>query len=126
VELWGWEPPVDHATRGFGGSYLPFHPDGTPMPHSESPPAEALRTGLAVRNRELVIGRPDGTRVPVVTNVVPLRDTEGLVIGAVSCFQDITERKQVEEKLHESNDRLQLMSRRLVQSQETERRHIAR
>ena len=103
-----------------------FYPDGTPMPHSESPTAEVLRTGLPLRNRELVIGRPDGTRVPVLANVVPLRDAEGSLIGAVSCLQDITERKRAEEKLQESNDTLQLLSRRLVESQETERRHIAR
>jgi signal transduction histidine kinase len=74
----------------------------------------------------LVIGRPDGSRVPVLANVVPLRDAEGSMIGAVSCYQDIAERKQAEEKLQESNDKLQLLSRRLVKSQETERRHIAR
>jgi signal transduction histidine kinase len=48
------------------------------------------------------------------------------MVGAVSCLQDITERKQVEEKLQDSNDKLQHLSRRLVESQETERRHIAR
>ena len=96
------------------------------MPHSESPTAEVLRTGVQVRNREVVVGQPDGSRVPVLANVVPLRDTEGSMIGAVSCLQDITERKQVEEKLQDSNDKLQLLSRRLVESQETERRHIAR
>ena len=96
------------------------------MPHSESPTAEVLRTGVPLRNRELVIGRPDGSRVPVLANVVPLRDPEGSMIGAVSCYQDITERKLAEEKLQESNDNLQLLSRRLVESQETERRHIAR
>ena len=62
----------------------------------------------------------------MLANVVPLRDADGSMIGAVSCLQDITERKQAEEKLQESNDKLQLLSRRLVESQETERRHIAR
>ncbi len=125
-ELWGWEP-LDHQGRQrFCGWDLLFYPDGTPMPHSESPAAEVLRTGVPVRNRELVIGRPDGGRVPVLANVVPLRDSEGSLIGAVSCLQDITERKRVEDELLESNDKLQLLSRRLVESQETERRHIAR
>ncbi|MGO8931082.1 MAG: PAS domain-containing protein [Limisphaerales bacterium] len=126
VELWGWEPPDHDGSRRFCGSYLLFRPDGTPMPCTESPAAEVLRTGVPVRNRELVIGRPDGSRVPVLANVVPLRDPEGAMIGAVSCFQDITERKQAEEKLQQSNDNLQLLSHRLVESQETERRHIAR
>jgi signal transduction histidine kinase len=126
VELWGCEPPDPHANRRFCGSYRLFHPDGTPMPHSESPTAQVLRTGTPLRNRELVIGRPDGTRVPVLANVVPLRDAEGSLIGVVSCLQDITERKRVEERLQESNNRLQFLSRRLVESQETERRHIAR
>jgi PAS domain S-box-containing protein len=126
VDLWGWEPPNHDERRRFCGSYLLFHPDGTPMPHSESPSAEVLRTGASVRNRELVIGRPDGTRVPVLANVVPLRDSQGSLMGVVSCLQDITERKQAEEKLQESNNKLQNLSRRLVNSQETERRHIAR
>jgi PAS domain S-box-containing protein len=126
VELWGCEPPDPHAGRRFSGAYRMFHPDGTPMPHSESPAAEVLRNGIPVRNRELFIERPDGTRVPVLANVVPLRDAGGSLIGAVSCLQDITERKRTEQRLQESNEKLQLMSRRLVESQETERRHIAR
>jgi signal transduction histidine kinase len=48
------------------------------------------------------------------------------MVGVVSCLQDITDRKHAEERLRESNDKLQLLSRRLVESQETERRHIAR
>ena len=118
VELWGCEPPDPHANRRFSGAYRLFHSDGTPMPHSESPTAEVLRTGIPLRNRELVIGRPDGTRVPVLANVVPLRDAEGSIIGAVSCLQDITERKRAEEELQETNKKLQLLSRRLVESQE--------
>jgi PAS domain S-box-containing protein len=126
VDLWGYEPPDPHAGQSFCGSYLLFHPDGRPMPRSESPMAEVLRTGVQLQNRELVVGRPDGTRVPVLASVVPLLDGEGSLIGAVSCLQDISERKRAEERLQESHDKLQLLSRRLVESQETERRHIAR
>jgi signal transduction histidine kinase len=126
VELWGCEPPDPHANRRFCGSHQLFHPDGTPMPHSDSPTAEVLRTGIPLRNQELVIGRPDGTRVSVLASVVPLRDTDGSLLGAVSCLQDITERKRAEKKLQATNEKLQLMSRRLVESQELERRHIAR
>ena len=89
VELWGCEPPDPHASRQFCGAYQLFHPDGVPMPHNESPMAEALRAGIPLRNRELVIGRPDGTRVPVLVNVVPLRDAEGSLIGGVGAFRTL-------------------------------------
>jgi PAS domain S-box-containing protein len=126
VELWGYEPSKHQGSQRFCGSYRLFHADGTPMPHSESPMAEVLRTAVPLRNRELLVGRPDGSRVPVLANVVPLRDAEGSMIGAVNCLQDITDRKRAEQQLQISNDKLQLLSHRLVESQETERRHIAR
>jgi PAS domain S-box-containing protein len=125
VDLWGGEPG-DQDSRRYCGAYQLFHPDGTPMSHEESPMAEALRTGLPVQNRELLIGRSNGTRVPVLANIVPLRDGEGSLIGAVSCEQDLSERRRAEERLQASHDKLHLLSRRLVESQETERRHIAR
>jgi len=96
------------------------------MPHAESPMAEVLRTGEPVRNRELVIERPDGSRITALANVVPIRNQGGLMVGAVNCLQDITERKQAEEQLKEYSKNLQILSHRLVRAQETERRHIAR
>ncbi|MEP6662856.1 MAG: PAS domain S-box protein, partial [Verrucomicrobiota bacterium] len=45
--------------------------------------------------------------------------------GIVFNYRDITLRKQAEAKLEESRKRLQVLSRRLVEVQETERRHIA-
>jgi len=126
VELWGGDPADGQAGRRFCGSYQLLYPDGAPMRQEDSPTAQVLRTGAPLRNREIVIARSDGTRVPVRANVVPLRDAEGSLIGVVGCLEDITDRKQAEAKLQESNEKLQLLSRRLVESQETERRHIAR
>jgi PAS domain S-box-containing protein len=46
--------------------------------------------------------------------------------GIVFNYRDITKRKRAEGRLKESRQRLQVLSRRLVEVQETERRHIAR
>jgi len=46
--------------------------------------------------------------------------------GIVFNYRDITERKRTQGRLKESRQRLQTLSRRLVEVQETERRHLAR
>jgi PAS domain S-box-containing protein len=51
---------------------------------------------------------------------------QGTVMGRVWSFRDVTERKQAEAKRKEYNRKLQVLSRRLVAAQETERRNIAR
>ena len=126
VELWGYEPADHYAAQRFCGSHKLFDADGSPLAHQGSPMAEVLRTGVPVRNRELAIERPDASRVTVLANVVPIRDGEGQIVGAINCLQDITERKLAEEKLKEYSHKLQTLSHRLVEAQETERRHIAR
>jgi len=69
-----------------------------------------------------------------------LRDTNGNVTGLLAIGQDITERERAErelrqkvdeltalyEEVHTSRERLQVLSRRLLDVQETERRHVAR
>jgi PAS domain S-box-containing protein len=58
-----------------------YHPDGRPLPHDQCPMAIALKEGRAIRNAEVVVERPDGTRAPVIPYPTPLRDCSGKVIG---------------------------------------------
>lgn len=51
---------------------------------------------------------------------------QGTVMGRVWSFRDVTERKQAEAKRKAYNRKLLVLSRRLVEAQETERRNIAR
>ncbi|MFN2452723.1 MAG: PAS domain S-box protein [Pyrinomonadaceae bacterium] len=96
VELWGRVPALNDSHDCFCGAFKVYLTDGTFVPHSQTPMAEVLRTGREVRGLEAIIERPDSSRIPVEVNVVPLRDAEGNIRGAVNCFQDITERKQAE------------------------------
>jgi signal transduction histidine kinase len=86
-----------------------YSPDGTLVPHEESKMAEVLRTGIEARDLEVVIERPDGSRRTVLVNIVPLKNAEGELIGAMNCFQDITDRKRAEESLRESERLLRLV-----------------
>ncbi len=55
--------------------------------------------GISVRDQEVQIERPDGSRGTALVNIDAVRDTDGKVVGAVNCFQDISERKQAEDQL---------------------------
>src|SRR6185437_841568 len=54
---------------------------------------------------EVLIERPDGSRVTVVVNIRSLKNERGEVTGAINCFYDISERKHAEWRLRESEER---------------------
>ncbi len=68
----------------------------------------------------------DGTPFPAAVTAAAVRDSEGKLVGLRWLMHDITERVQAEERILLANERLRALSRRLVEAQETERRHIAR
>ena len=79
-----------------------------------------------VWNAEMINRRKDGSRYTEENTITPVRNEDGEITHFIAVKQDITQRKQAEEKLTEFSNKLQVLSRRLVEAQETERRHIAR
>ena len=99
AELWGREPVLGDTDARFCGSFKLFRPDGSFMPHEQCPMAEVLSGEISeARDAEVLIERPDGSRVTVVVNIRPLKNQRGEATGAINCFYDITERKQTEER----------------------------
>ena len=96
VELWGRVPALGDTDERFCGAYKLYRADGTHMAHCDTPVALALETGASVHEQELVIERPDGSRVTVSVHIDPIRDERGAIVGVVNFFHDISERKQAE------------------------------
>ena len=94
VELSGRTPVLGEDMWCVSGKL--YHPDGTPMPYDECPMAVALREGRVVHGTEVVLERPDGTRVWVTPYATPLHDAEGKIRGGVNMLVDVTERKHFE------------------------------
>ena len=126
VELWGREPRPGSKAERYCGSLRLYSTDGRLVPHQESKMAEVLRTGVEARDLEIVIERPDGSRITVLVNIAPLRNGDGALIGALNCFQDITERKQTHMELRHSLGQLRALSGRLQAVREEERMRAAR
>lgn len=100
AELWGRQPAVGDTDEHFCGSFKMFRPDGTFMPHELCPMAEVVSGKLSeVCDAEVLIERPDGSRVTVLVNIRPLKSHRGEITGAINCFYDITERKNAERRL---------------------------
>ncbi|MEO0686756.1 MAG: PAS domain-containing protein, partial [Cyanobacteria bacterium J06649_11] len=65
----------------------------------------------------------DGNLFWLDTNKIPLRDAEGNVVGILGTYENITERKQVEENLKQLNETLEAeVERRTAELRETETR----
>lgn len=97
AELWGRSPQLGDPNERYCGSYRMCRPDGSLLPHHQCPMADVLRTGVSVREQEVHIERPNGLRGIALVDIEAIKDGAGNIIGAVNCFQDITERRRAEE-----------------------------
>ena len=93
---------------------------------------ERLRRGEKVENYETKRKRKDGTVIDVSVTVSLIRMRGGEIVGASAVARDITERKQAEAarlhiaRLEESQAAHRLLLERVFETQEQERRRIAR
>lgn len=109
VKLWGREPELGRASERYCGSLRLFSPDGKRVLHENSKMEEVLRTGVPAHDWEMVVERPDGSRITALANISLLRNARGELTGAVNCMQDITERKRAEDMLRQSQQLLELV-----------------
>jgi PAS domain S-box-containing protein len=105
-----------------GGWAILIHPEDTETAYQGH---ERVLSGQANASVLRLITREGGIRW--VRNLSkPVWDgAQGCVIRIVGAAQDITERMEAEEQLHESRERLQALSRQLLTAQENERRRLA-
>jgi PAS domain-containing protein len=88
ARLWGRAPNINETDEHFCGSFRLWRPDGSLLPHDQTPMAQAIREGRTARNEEVFIERPDGSRIAVVVNIDPIRDAGGRIVGAINVFHD--------------------------------------
>jgi PAS domain S-box-containing protein len=85
-----------------------FSSDGRVYAPHEYPLARSLQTGEVVTSEEMELHRDDGSRVFININSAPILDSQGQIVAAVVIFKDVTDYKQVEQALRESEERLRL------------------
>ena len=71
------------------------------------PLSRAVCKGEIVKDEEWILGRPDGSRIPVLCNAGPILDKTGKIIGGIVAWRDITNLKKAEKKLLLLNETLE-------------------
>jgi PAS domain S-box-containing protein len=104
AELWGCSPNIGDPTVRFCGSYRLYGLNGDLIPHAKCPMGDVLATGLGLRDQEIVIEQPDGTRIIALVNIEAIKDSFGRVAGAVNVFREKPEpRGQLRLNGHDRN-----------------------
>ena len=98
IELYGANPigfeTHDHSTK----IMKLLKPNGEIYPPEKLPATRALN-GEKIFNDEAIIERSNGSRILISSTSAPLTDAKGEIIGSVAIFEDITEKRELEDKL---------------------------
>ncbi|MCX7312719.1 MAG: PAS domain S-box protein [Alphaproteobacteria bacterium] len=104
VELWGRAPDPGQTHDQFTAQCKFISGEGEELPRSKL--AEVLQTGRSIRNEEVTVRRIDGSEIVVLLNIDPLIDGQGRMVGAINCFQDVTERRRMMDALDRNQHEL--------------------
>ena len=120
VALYGVNP-LGLETNNHSTKMKLLKPNGETYPTEELPANRALR-GEKIVNDEAIIERPDGSRILVASTSAPLIDAKGEIIGSVAIFEDISEKRELENKLDIHRAHLEkLVSQQVEQLKNAER-----
>jgi PAS domain S-box-containing protein len=108
ARMLGWEPD-ELLRKSMHETLHHSRPDGSPYPRAECPIHQAFVDARVHHAETEYFWTKDGTSFPVEYIATPIRDEQGKLSGAVVTFNDITERKQAEEALRDSEERYRLL-----------------
>lgn len=97
ARLWGRSPQLNDIDHRYCGALSVWDTDDLPLAPQLTPMAVAINTHTALRDQQITIEQPDGSRRTLMVNVNLVRADEGQLLGAIATLHDISDQKQREE-----------------------------
>ncbi len=108
VDLWGRAPEI--GNERWNGAWKIYGTDGAPLSLEDTSLGRTLKERKPVAGNPFIIERPDGSRRVTLPHPKLLFDENGTVIGAYNILVDITEQKNTEYQLRESEERFKMIA----------------
>jgi PAS domain S-box-containing protein len=102
-----WDDVIPSRDRGSRGRWRGFDADGRPLAPSRYPGARALRGETVTPGLDFIHTGDDGHETWIRCSAAPFRDENGEIAGAVAILQNVDNEKRAEQRLRESEARLQ-------------------
>lgn len=83
--------------------------ENSPYLYEQLPLIKALLYRQTTHDQEIIIQKPDQSQITLSANATPLIDTKGNITGALAIFEDITDRKKIEDELKESERKYSIL-----------------
>lgn len=89
VRIWGRTPAVSNPADRYCGSFRLFFLSGEPIPHEQCLMARALSEGRDFDGEEVIVQRPDGSRIIALAHASVLQSAAGDITGAICILVDV-------------------------------------
>ena len=90
------------ALRGPDPRWRCVREDGSDYPLYDQPAWRTQRSGIPLYNESVGVHTPSGELRWLLINTVPQHDAQGKLAGVITCLIDATDRRALQDRLHES------------------------
>lgn len=102
-------PTIGSDWKLAASTFQGMHVDSRPYKPHDWPLAQSLAGGVAISDQEIEFRYADGSQGVLSMSSTPVLGGDGRMVAAVATMFDITEQRRAEERLRESEQRLQLL-----------------